>query len=260
MDAEPTDTPRNLSPTGHRRRPPDLPPPPRRYDEKEVARLLERASELQRALPTARNPTGTTLADIEEIAAEAGLDPGLIRQAASELDAGSATGWRPKLLGAPYTVMLERTLPFEVPASALAELAPLIQTGTDLPGNASLVGGSLSWSSTYNDTKTRTFQVMVLTGPRETQIRIVERYPDLAMATFGVGGGGGRDHRPRCRYRCRHGARLHRPFGGPSGSLHRGRVCRPPCDLFVGRPEETAGPARSDDADRGNPRPRRPRP
>jgi len=48
--------------------------PARRYNEKEVARLLKRASELQRSSPAAPNPSGLTLTELEDIAREAGLD------------------------------------------------------------------------------------------------------------------------------------------------------------------------------------------
>ena len=171
---------------------PDLPTSPRRYDEKEVSHLFERASELQRALPSAQNPTGLTLAEIQEIAAEAGLDAGLIRQAASELEVGGTSGWGAKLLAAPLNVSLEQTLPFEVPGPALAELALLIQTGADLPGNASLVGRSLIWHSAVHNNHTQTLQAMVSTGSGETRIRIEERYHNFAGAIFGgIGGGGG---------------------------------------------------------------------
>ena len=49
---------------------------PRLYDEKEVGKLLERATELQREDPVrAAASGGLSLSELEEIAAEAGIDP-----------------------------------------------------------------------------------------------------------------------------------------------------------------------------------------
>ena len=61
--------------------------PDRIYTEQEVAALLERAAELQ-AQAARRNEhrPGLSLAELEDVAAEAGLDPSLLRQAAGELD------------------------------------------------------------------------------------------------------------------------------------------------------------------------------
>lgn len=58
------------------------------YTEREVTALLERAAALQQhsARQDEARP-GLTLPEIEAIAAEAGLDPSLLRQAARELDA-----------------------------------------------------------------------------------------------------------------------------------------------------------------------------
>lgn len=172
----------------------DLPAGPRRYDEEEVSRLLKRASELQRSEPTYRDPSGLTLPELEEIAAEAGLDVQLLRQAATELDRQPVgePGLAEALAGAPTRVLLERTLPFEVPDSAFGPLVPLIQIGADAPGQASQVGRSLTWHS-QNPSNPRTLQVLVSVTDGATTIRIEERYGGLAGGLFGgiMGGVGG---------------------------------------------------------------------
>ena len=51
--------------------------------------MLERAAELQaRALRNYDDDGGLTLEELEDVAAEVGLDPSFLRQAADELDAG----------------------------------------------------------------------------------------------------------------------------------------------------------------------------
>ncbi|MBT8338049.1 MAG: hypothetical protein KJO11_15780 [Gemmatimonadetes bacterium] len=172
----------------------DLPTRPRRYDEKEVSRLLERASELQRSRPTAPDPTGLTLAELQEIAAEAGLDPEHLQRAAVELDrpevAGGGVG--ASLAGAPTRVLLERTLPVEVSPAVFDQLVPIIQIAADAPGQASQVGRSLTWHS-QNPSNPRTLQILVSVQDGHTSIRIDERYGGWAGALFGgvMGGVGG---------------------------------------------------------------------
>ena len=67
-------------------------PDARRYSDREVARILERATELQRAEPSATNPEGLTLAELTEIAREAGIEPALLRRASAEAPQTSGTG------------------------------------------------------------------------------------------------------------------------------------------------------------------------
>jgi hypothetical protein len=63
----------------------------RRYGDKEVGLILRRATEFQRQEPaSAAEGGGLTLAELEEIAAEAGIDPRHLRRAASELDESGA--------------------------------------------------------------------------------------------------------------------------------------------------------------------------
>jgi hypothetical protein len=170
----------------------------RRYSDEEVRRLLQRAAELERedrSLPA--SPEGPTLADLEGIAAEAGLDPVLLRQAARELDAGgqgsdASRGRSSAFLGAPLVFELERVVEGEAPDSALERLLPAIQRAADGMGHPSVVGRTLTWQSTDSQ-KARILQVAVSAGDGETRILIEERYQSLAGELFGgiLGGVGG---------------------------------------------------------------------
>lgn len=169
-----------------------LPAPARRYNEKEVALLLKRASELQRAAPSVRDPTGLTLRELEEIASEAGLDSAMLRQAAAELDAGlhgAQAGLATRLAGAPLRLVLERTVPSELLESTYAELLPLILTAADRPGFASQVGQTFTWTS-QDQANVRQLQVMISSAGGTTRIRLEERYAGLAGGIFGGGLGG----------------------------------------------------------------------
>ena len=171
-------------------------PAERRYNEKEVSRLLKRAAELQRSSPAAPNPTGFSLAELESIAAEAGLDATHLRQAAMELDAAGMGAFPPgigrTLAGAPLKIVLERTLSVEAPETAFAALVPMIQIAADAPGQASQVGRTLTWHS-QNPSNPRGLQILVSVSSGQTHIRIEERYGGVAAAVFagGLGGIGG---------------------------------------------------------------------
>ena len=58
----------------------------RTYNEKEVAKLFERAAELQAISTRRADASGLTLDDLEHVAEEAGIDPSLLRQAAIEME------------------------------------------------------------------------------------------------------------------------------------------------------------------------------
>lgn len=170
----------------------DLPAAPRRYDEKEVGLLLRRAAELQRASPRVPDPSGLTLRELEDIAAEAGLDVSMLRQAAAELDSRiqpGAAGIGASLTGAPLRVVLERVVDGEFDPASYSELLPLVLTAADLAGHAGQVGQTFTWTS-QDATNVRQMQVLVSSSNGRTRFRVEERYAGLAGAIFGGGLGG----------------------------------------------------------------------
>ncbi len=169
---------------------PDL--PARRYSEREVARLLRRATELQRSEPSAPNPGGFTLSELEDAALEAGIDPRYLRRAAAELEAGGGEGLAEKLAGAPIGFVLERVVPGELSEARFEELVPLLSAGTLGQGTASAVGKTLTWSS-RSDSNTSSQQVLVQVRDGETLVRVEERLGGFAGGLFGglLGGVGG---------------------------------------------------------------------
>lgn len=167
-------------------------PASRRYDDREVSRILERAAELQRAEPTAGDPEGLTLAELAEIAREAGIDPELLRRAASELQEHTPmASLGARLAGAPFAIIIERTVEGELQSDRFDALIPRIQQATKGQGTASAVGRTLTWSSQTSD-NTTSQQVLISSGEGRTLIRWEERFGSLAGALFGgiVGGGG----------------------------------------------------------------------
>ncbi|NIN71902.1 MAG: hypothetical protein GTO46_08230 [Gemmatimonadetes bacterium] len=145
----------------------------RRYGEEEVGLILKRAAELQRQEPAGSGEGGgLTLAELEEIAAEAGIDPRHLQRAAQEVDSLAVPlhgEGADRLIGAPLVLKFERSLPGELPEDRFESLLPNIQDAVEGYGQPSLLG--------------------------RTRIRIEERSSQLATQLFGgivggVGGGG----------------------------------------------------------------------
>jgi hypothetical protein len=163
----------------------------RRYDEKEVARILERATELQHRTPIdPTETTGMTLAELEQVAREAGIDPQHVRDAAAALDRDVPAAGGLALLGAPLRAELERTVDGEVASSAYEALGSVIRETLATQGFAANVGAGLEWQS---GNPQRPVRVTVTPRAGRTVIRIEERFGGLAGGLFGgiVGGAGG---------------------------------------------------------------------
>lgn len=166
--------------------------PARRYDDKEVARLLKRATELQAREPHHRDPGGLTLEELGAIAREAGIDPALIQEAAAELDSEPQEGGLgPLLAGDQINLTIERSFEGELDDGGLEALVPFINAAADITGSVSSVGRTLNFSG-GGQQSTRAVQIMVSSRDGRTTIRIEERYGQLVGALFGgiVGGGG----------------------------------------------------------------------
>jgi len=164
---------------------------PRRYSEKEAGRILRRAAEMQRAEPSAADPSGFSLAELEEVAREAGIDPAVVRRAASQLDVSRSESVSSALAGGPLSIRVEREVPGEYPAERFDTLVPMIQNVSPWQGHAGVVGKSLTWSARA-DSNTSSLQVLVAAADGRTLIRAEERLGGFVGALFGgvVAGGG----------------------------------------------------------------------
>jgi hypothetical protein len=170
----------------------NLPTPSRRYSDKEVRKLLERAAELQENEAVAPGATGMTLQQLESVALEAGIDPAALRRAAEEMEVAPRPGIGKALAGAPMSAVIERTLPFEVSSDALESLIPLIQARSETSGQGGIAGSTLTWRATSQGSA-RDLQILVASRNGETRIRIEDRHGQLAGGLFGgvLGGVGG---------------------------------------------------------------------
>lgn len=180
------------------------PLPARRYDDEQVALILRRAAELQEA-QSAPGSGGMTLADLEEVAREAGLDPALVRRAAAEVGgaggapAGSLAGGS-RFLGAPTVLREERIVAGVLAPAEFELLLDEIRRAFNDVGTFSALGHTLAWRSSPGPhgrhTGGRQINVTVAVRGAETGIRVEETTTQLAGGLFGglmggLGGGSG---------------------------------------------------------------------
>jgi hypothetical protein len=171
---------------------------PRLYGEKEIGRILKRATDLQHREPTAPPAAGVTLAELEEIAAEAGIDPMYLRRAALELDSGVRDGgvWT-TVVGDELRVVRETVLEGELPQEGFERVLAEIQAQAREHGQPSLLGRTLTWRA-ETASKNRSIQVVVTARDGGTRIRVEENLTQMAAglfagstAGFGIGVGMG---------------------------------------------------------------------
>lgn len=164
----------------------------RRYGDREIARLLKKAAELQEE--EARHELdgrGMTLTELQEVAAEAGIHPRYLQQAAARIDQPEKPGLGAALAGTPLTVTVERTVPGELADEGFEQAVIEIRTAFRGSGNASMVGRTLMWTSDVMDHEI-SLQVTVSSRGGETRILAEERLHNLAAVIhFGVVVGAG---------------------------------------------------------------------
>ncbi len=158
---------------------------PRLYGEKEIGKILKRATELQIDEPSVPSADKITLQELEEIAAEAGIDPAYLRRAALEVDTGGAdrSTWE-KLAGEEFLLVREVILQGELREDGFERIVTIIERATSEHGQSSVLGRTLTWRSETTN-KTRTVQVTVTSRDGQTSIRLEENLKELAGAYFG---------------------------------------------------------------------------
>jgi len=161
---------------------------PQRFSEEEVQRVLRRAAELQRR--DSRVPTDVralSLAELEQIAADSGIDVQQIHRAILELEGGRHRA-RSVLLGAPAHVHLERVLDHESPSSAFEPLVSEMNRALGTTGQVSAVGETLTWSA--SNTSSGPVEIAISRLEGGTRIALDASFGGLLGATFGGIGGG----------------------------------------------------------------------
>lgn len=154
-----------------------------RYSEEEIGLILRRAADTQPG-------RSLTLAEIEAVATEAGLDVAQVRRAATELRvrptvaSGPSTG-----LFGPTMLTQERRVEGRIDASAWGELVAQIRCHLKIESSVEHLGKELVWSSDRRGSG-RDVRVQVTPRRGHTVIRVHERTGHLALRLYlGLVGG-----------------------------------------------------------------------
>jgi len=165
----------------------------RRYSEGEVREIVNRAAELEASKPTASG--AMTIGGVEQLAAEVGIPPVLVRQAADAVSpaGGSVSnppvpGSRPNpWIGGPTRLVYKRVVDVEVPESEFPVMVEEIRRGLGIVGQVSQLGRSFSWTGSRG---TREMEVAVSVRAGRTRVTVQENLSNLIGGIFGGIGGG----------------------------------------------------------------------
>jgi hypothetical protein len=156
----------------------------RRYTEEELALILNRAAERQEGV--AASAARYSLADIQEIAAGAGIAPDHVASVAMSLrDRPASRGGG--LLGAPWRFRVEDSLAGEVSNDVVAELLDLARRELGVHGEVVEALGVIEWKA--QDALGWTHVTVARRGGR-TSIGVISRRDDAVAVAGTVGGVG----------------------------------------------------------------------
>lgn len=159
-----------------------------RYSEDEVALILHRAAEIQPG-------RSMSLAELEAVADEAGIEPALVRRAADEVRlAKRQPSAPPAVVGVfgPTQLVYERRVDGTVDSSMWDDIVAEIRRQLPLSGSLESVGRELIWSSQAVDESGRKIRVIVTPRAGKTLVRVEESTGPLAGGLYGgiMGGAG----------------------------------------------------------------------
>ena len=156
----------------------------RRYTEEELALILNRAAERQEGVQS--SAPRYTLAEIQEIAAGAGISPEHVASVATTLrDARAPRGGG--LLGAPDRFRFEESIDGEVADDVVGELFDLVRRTLGLQGEVTEALGTLEWKG--QDSLGWNYVTVGRRGGRTT-IGVLSARSDAAAATATFAGMG----------------------------------------------------------------------
>jgi hypothetical protein len=156
----------------------------RRYSEKEISAILKIAAQHQASAgqdEVSANP-GMTLAQIEEIASQVGIDPRHVQEAAEALDRGEDHDRSFHLWGAPLTIEFERIVEGEVTEENWSAVVEEIRSCLGIIGQANRVGASFEWTGGEMDLT----HVTVTPRGGQTKIHIIGKVSGSAGLIYGL--------------------------------------------------------------------------
>ncbi|UCG86106.1 MAG: serine/threonine protein kinase [Gemmatimonadota bacterium] len=164
----------------------------------EVRQIMMRAAELD--VEQQAEETQLSIGAVEQAAAEVGIPPERVREAAVELAgpsggaAAGATAHAPRFFDRSSQLVVDRLIEGEVPAAEYPLLVKEIHARLATVGHASAFGSTLTWTTTGSAGASRNMQVTVSAEAGVTRIHIEENMqivgPRQFVTILGVAAGG----------------------------------------------------------------------
>lgn len=153
----------------------------RRYSEAEIGTLLQRATQLQE-----QRQTGTydslSLAEVEQIAAEMGVDPRYVRQAAREGELEEVRQHRSSLIGEPFRLVYEDVAEGSLTETQWEHMVRVLQRETGHMGRVKASGNRREWGYQF-ETFWRT-HIIVQPQGEETAVQVQHHYRSGALTAY----------------------------------------------------------------------------
>jgi hypothetical protein len=147
----------------------------RRYDEQEIAAIFERAAEAQKAAQRHLSQSeGLTLAELQEIGAEAGITPAFIAQAATAINRTAAPRPPVTYFGVPIGVARSIDLPRPLSDEEWERLVVDLRETFHAHGNVGRDGSLRQWTN-------GNLKALVEPTPSGYRLRLETRSDDLVM-------------------------------------------------------------------------------
>ena len=157
----------------------------RRFDEREVAEILRRATEPRpgTSLPSRAGSDGLTLDEVKEVAAEAGIDPARIEEAVNALARPEEKSTLDAFLGAPTSVRFEADYDVELDEEGRREAVRLIRATMGSQGVVGGHGEDLEW---MDQDGFGARNVNLYRTARGTRVEIMGRFREAGSGAAGV--------------------------------------------------------------------------
>ncbi len=166
----------------------------RRFDEDQFAEILRRAAEMQVRPPARKDDSGATdpgvgtgmsLADIQAIAAEVGIDPKLVDRAAALVvdDSGATEG-----LG--HRWVLENSMSGQLSEEDKVRLLRAIRDTTGSHGDSNVAGAGLEWRYQSGDGAMVLVTAEPFDGRTELRVSVDASVPAVGSQLFSTLAGG----------------------------------------------------------------------
>jgi hypothetical protein len=157
----------------------------RLYDDREIGMLIKRATELQESA-SERKGGGLPLHEIERIAAEIGISPAHLREAALDLDHSGAPAKGLRLLGGPFEVGSRRVITGSVSDEHWERIVSELRRVTGSAGTVGAVGRRREWTRTVSDMGQVLESTEVVVSPRgeATAVEVRSRFAGGARMAY----------------------------------------------------------------------------